>query len=415
VADSLISAAGLVGGAVRNPAGADIGRVADIVARWDGGPYPPVTGLVTRIGRRVAFVPAEQIEELGHRFARLRSARLDLEDFERREGEVVLAGDVVDHQLVDVDGVRVIRAADLYLARLGREYRVVGVDVSLATLWRRLGPAGRRQRPTPERVIDWAAIQPFGRPGSPLRLREANQGLRRLRPAELADLLEELGRLQRQELLAALEPGDAADALEEMEPEQLEALLRDAPTEQAAALLVEMEPDEAVEALRDLDDDDRAAVLNAMPEPAAHHLEELLMYAEDTAGGVMTSYVFTALADETVAGVRKRLRHDMDHRADIDAIVVIDGDGRLVDDVTVFELFVAKPTAALESLLGEPWPVTVGPGTPFAQVLERFIDSRGSSVVVVDDDGRPIGRILADDLVDALVPERARMHLRKLA
>src|SRR5581483_8745896 len=107
--------------------------------------------------------------------------------FERRPGEVMLGRDVLDHQLVDVDGVQVIRAADLYLAPVLGSIRLVGVDVSTSSLLRRLGPARWRSRPTPGRVIDWAAIQPFGGPG-PIRLRRTNQELHRLRPAELADL-----------------------------------------------------------------------------------------------------------------------------------------------------------------------------------------------------------------------------------
>ena len=91
----------------------------------------------------------------------LRSSRLDLRDVVRRPGEVLLAKDVLDHQLVDVDGVQVIRAADLYLAEVIGRIRLVGADVSNATLLRRLGPRRWRPRPTPDRVIDWAAIQPF--------------------------------------------------------------------------------------------------------------------------------------------------------------------------------------------------------------------------------------------------------------
>ena len=271
----------------------------------------------------------------------LQSARLDLADFERREGEVLLVEDVIDHQLVDVDGVRVIRAADLYVAKVGAMYRLVGVDVSMGTLLRRLGPTRWRTRPTPERVIDWAAIQPFGRPGSPIRLREGNRALHRLRPSELADLLEELGRRERQELLAALEPETAADALEEMDAEELESLLRESGEEQAAALLAVMEPDEAVDALRDLEEDERDQLLGMMPEEKAAELRKLLGYEERTAGGLMTSYLLIARRADTVADVRARLVDDADHQADLPGVLVVDNDGRLVDDISLFELLVA--------------------------------------------------------------------------
>ncbi|MBV8950957.1 MAG: magnesium transporter, partial [Actinobacteria bacterium] len=156
--ESLVSLAGLIGRPVSHQGGAEIGRLVDVVARWDGVTrYPPVTGLVVRIARRLAFVPASQIGELTHDGVMLSSARLDLQDFQRRPGEVMLAKDVLDHQLVDVDGVQVIRAADLYLASVLGRILLVGVDVSAASLVRRLGPSRWRTRPTPERVIDWAS------------------------------------------------------------------------------------------------------------------------------------------------------------------------------------------------------------------------------------------------------------------
>ena len=187
IADALVSTAALVGRPVFEHRGAEVGRVVDLVVRWQGEPYPPVTGIVMRVGRRRAFVPIHQITEIAPDRVELESTRLDLRDFVRREGEVVLNGDVVDHQLVDVDGVRVVRAADLYLAKVSGVHRLVGVDVGFQTLLRRLGPARWRLRATPDRVIDWAAIQPFGTPSGarrgPMRMHTPSQALRRLRPA----------------------------------------------------------------------------------------------------------------------------------------------------------------------------------------------------------------------------------------
>ncbi len=150
IQDSLISVAGLLGRPVNNQAGADVGTVADLVAAWrNEEPYPPVTGFVVRIGHRLAYVSTDQVDDVGPGGVRLRSARLDLRDIERREGEVMLARDVIDHQVVDVDDVQVIRAADLYVAWVSppeaqaqaggtagggpvRALRLVGVDVRAA-------------------------------------------------------------------------------------------------------------------------------------------------------------------------------------------------------------------------------------------------------------------------------------------
>jgi CBS domain-containing protein len=414
VADALISLAGLIGRTVTNQQGAEVGRIKDVVARWDGGPYPPVTGLVVRVGRRLSFLSINQVREMTHTGVQLASARLDLRDFERRPGEVVLAGDVLDRQLVDVDGVRVVRASDLYLARVGLAWRLVGVDVGMQSLMRRLGPARFRTRPTPDRVLDWGSIQPFGsRPGE-VRLSRSNQALRRLRPAEMADLLEELGRDERQELLNALDKRDAADALEEMEPERLEQLLRDAPVDQAAGLLAEMEPDEAVDALRDLEPDERDEILDAMDSEVAGELAALLTFPEQTAGGLMTTYLVLIEAGTDVASVRRRLREEEGHRADIDSVLVVDNDGSLVDDLSLYELLIAEPSDLVDDLVRPPWPVTVTVDAELSEVVARLTDSRAASVIVVDEDDTPIGRILADDVIDALVPEQARQRFPRI-
>lgn len=413
VAESLLSVAGLTGAPVVHSSGVEVGRLVDLVVRWEGEPYPPLTGMVVRVGRGLSWVSAEKIGELEQRRVVLRSAKVDLRTFERRDNEVKLIDDVVDHQMVDVDGVRVFRAADLFLARVGGGYRLVGADVGFSTLLRRLGPARWRARPRPDQVIDWAAIQPFSDPGEPVRLSRANSELRRLRPGELADLLEELGRSQRQELLAALDAETAADALEEMESDELAALLRESEPTKAAELLTEMEPDEAAEALRDLDDETRDEILAEMDPEDSTELAKLTEYDEGSAGGVMTTTIHSFDADLTVADVRANLGAlDDDDIARLESVLVIDADGSLLDDILVVDLFMAHHDDTLRSLVGSPWPVTVGVDDALDDVIEAFVANRGSSIVVVDDGGRPVGRILADDVVDALLAD-GRDHQRR--
>jgi CBS domain-containing protein len=414
VREALLSLAGLLGGPVVNQAGDEIGSLVDLVARWAEEPYPPLTGLVVRVARRQVFVPAEQVVELDRRGARLRSARLDLREVERRPGEVLLARDVLDHQLVDTDGIKVIRAADLYVAKVGEAYRLVGVDVGLQTLLRRLGPARFRWLPTPERVIDWAAIQPFGIDPGGVRLRASTRRLHRLRPGELADLLEDLERPARQALLAELDPATAADALEEMDPEELVALLHEVSDEQAAALLARMESDEAVDALRELEPGERDELLERLPAANAQRLRQLLAFPEDRAGGFMTGDLVTVDEQTTVAAVAERLRQVASDQPDLDTVVVVDAAGRLVDVISIIELLLAAPDQLVGELVGPPWPVTVGPEATVEEAADALVDNRRNSILVVDDQGKPLGRIQADDMVDALLPGRGRLHFPRL-
>jgi CBS domain-containing protein len=414
VREALISLAGLLGHPVTNQAGEEVGRLTDLVARWADEPYPPVTGLVVRVGRRQVFVAAEQAAQVDRRGVRLRSARLDLREVARRPGEVLLARDVLDHQLVDTDGIKVIRAADLYLARVGEVYRLAGVDVSAQTLLRRLGPARLRWVPTPDRVIDWAAIQPFGIEPGGVRLRTPSAALRRLRPGELADVLEDLERPARLELLADLDPDTAADALEEMDPGELDTLLHEVPPEQAAVMVARMEPDEAVDALRELDSPERDELLEHLPDRTAERLRRLLAYPADRAGGFMTTDLVTVDEQEPIAALRERLRQLAGEQPDLDTVAAVDRDGRLVDVISILELLLADHGQRVGELVGPPWPVTVGPEADVAEVAEALADNRRNSLLVVDDQGRPIGRIGADDVVDALLPERSRRHFPRL-
>jgi CBS domain-containing protein len=415
VFDSIVSLAGLLGRPVRNQTGQEIGRLDDVVARWaDGAMYPPVSGLVIRVA----------IDRIGHAEVILRSARLDLRDVIRRSGEVLLAKDVLDHQLVDVEGVQVIRAADLYLAEVIGRIRLVGADVSNATLLRRLGPRRWRPRPTPDRVIDWAAIQPFTESAkdvsgaaTTVRLKTTNEGLHRLRPGELADLLEDLRRDERRELLAALGPDEAADALEEMQPDDLAQLLRESDPVEAGRLVAAMEPDEAVDALRDLPLAVRGEVLRHIPAVTALALRELLGYEEDEAGGIMTTALVTAKSGDKVKKVVDRLSEARAHGADLDAVAVIDDDGRLLGDVSVLDILLALRASTdtrMSALLGDEDVVTVSPHTSANDAAAQLVEARRHSMVVVDDDGCPLGRILADDVLDALVPTKGRFHFPRL-
>ncbi|MGO9027486.1 MAG: magnesium transporter MgtE N-terminal domain-containing protein [Acidimicrobiales bacterium] len=418
VRDTIVSLAGVVGRPVRNQGGEEIGRLVDVVCRWsDAESYPPVTGLVVKVGRRVAFVDGTAIAAIDHTGVRLNTARVDLRDFEPREGEVTLAKQVLDFQLVDVDGVKVIRASDLYLAPVAGGYRLVGVDVSAQSLLRRLGPTRWRPLATPDRVIDWGAIQPFGdtaQGAAPdFRLRTTNAGLERLRPGELADLLEDLMRPERQELLDSLSPEEAADALEEMDPEELASLLREEEPARAAELIANMEPDEAVDALRDLNRDERDEVLGAMPLKKAAPLVQLLAYPEDEAGGFMTNAFVTARVSETVTELVARLSDPEECPDELDAVALVDDDGVFVWDLPLLQLLVTPGTTRLGELVGESEPVGVDSHARVNEVAERLVEARRLSVVVVEHD-KPVGRILADDVLDALTPERGRLHFPRL-
>src|SRR4029078_7835251 len=134
-----------------------VATVKDVIVRLGGDDHPPVTGIVARYRRRDFFMSRWRMTDLNQQGVRLNSDILDLRPFVRRDGEVLLARDVMDKQLIDVAGKRVVRVNDVQIIEAANEWRVTGADVSLGGLWRRLSP-GFMRRGTPVEVIDWADV-----------------------------------------------------------------------------------------------------------------------------------------------------------------------------------------------------------------------------------------------------------------
>lgn len=412
--ESLVSVAGLVGRPVRHLDGTLIGRLDDVIVLAGAG-YPEVVGFTVRIGPRRVWLHVQDVAGLEQGQLRLQRAKFDLVDVRRRYGEIQLFHDVVDHQLVDLHGVQVVRASDLYLGHVGGVWRLVGVDTSWTTFLRRALPGSRGWRPTPKRVLDWNGVHTLAvSQEKGVRLDAPNSQLKLLAPADLADLLADLGRSERQEFLDDLDTVDAADALQLMDDQDVASVLVDASVERAAELLSEMEPDEAVDALREMDADGREELLAAMESQSESDLRSLLEFEEDTAGGMMTSALVLVSSSGTVADAVAALtavRGTPDQAA---RVLMTDADGALVDDISALELLGQAPGRPLLELSGPPWPVTVTPDAPLRDVVDAIREHEGAFVVVVDDARRPLGRILADDIVDALADEGRRWPWQRL-
>jgi CBS domain-containing protein len=401
IRESLVSVAGLIGKPVRYQGGKEIGRLVDVVVRHGEDSYPPVSGLIVKVGQSKSFIDGARISKLTQNEIQLSSAKVDLTEFTRREGESLLDADVLDHQIVDVNGLRVVRSSDLYLAPLDREIRVVGVDISFKAFLRRIFPGALGRGPIPKHVIDWANVASLAHGSGVVRSNESRAALGQLRPADLADLIEDLAGRERNALIEMLDPDLAADALEEMEDDELQGLLRGLSAQRSAELISRMEPDEGAEVLRDLDSDHRESIFMEMDTSVAKQLRKLVEFDETLAGGIMTSHMLITHEADTVASALALL---VEHKSrDIsDGVVVVDSKGKLLDHIQIIELIAAKPSATLSSLMGPPYPTSVNLNTRLDEVIDEFANNRGSSIIVVDEKNKPVGRILADDLVDAL-------------
>ena len=403
IQSSLVSVAGIIGRPVKDQDGKDLGKLLDFVVRHGGETYPPVSGLIVKVAGRRAYIDGARIAKLTKDEITLSSAKVNLNEYQRRSGEQLLDGDVLDHQIVDVNGLRVVRTSDLYLAPLDKEIRLVGVDVSFRSFVRRIFPGTFGRKPGVDQVIDWASVASLADDGGVVRTTATREALSKLRPADIADIIEDLEGREQSALIELLDPDLAADALEEMEDDELQGLLRGISDERAAELLSHMEPDESAEVLRDLDEEHSESILAQMAPAMAKQLRRLVEFDETHAGGIMTTHMLIVKESDTVSDALKLL---VDHRErDIsDGVTVVDSKGKLLDHIQIIELIAAKPSEKLETLVKAPFPTAVGIDTPLEDVIEEFSNNRGSSVIVVDEKGKPVGRILADDIIDAMVP-----------
>jgi hypothetical protein len=208
---SVLSLAAMLGTEVRNAAGRNVGRLRDVVVHWTTrGAYPPVRAVVLRSGRHNVLIGARWLETSPPGTVRLRSSHAHASAVERHRADVALAADVLDRQVVDADGVQVVRPADLYLAVAQDRIELVGVEVGVGALLRRLGPRALRSRFRPQRVIDWASISAFvparsdgdrhrgrhsdiaGATGAGIALDRSASEVKRLGPRDIQDTLDQL-------------------------------------------------------------------------------------------------------------------------------------------------------------------------------------------------------------------------------
>jgi magnesium transporter len=246
-----------------------------------------------------------------------------------------------------------------------------------------------------------------------VRLKVPHRGLAELHPADLATILEQLTPRDRAGVLATLDDEAVADAIEEMEPEAQVDVLEDLEPERAADVLEEMSPDDAADLVADLSDESREEILALMEEDEEAEVRELLGYPEDSAGGIMTTE-YIAVADTlTAAQTIDRLRELEPEAETIYYVYVTDDAERLVGVLSLRDLIVARPGAAIREVMhDEPVAVDVlADQEEVARVVARY---NLLAVPVVDSDGVLQGIVTVDDAIDTVLPTAWKKRIPKI-
>jgi CBS domain-containing protein len=403
--------------------GADDGRVlgrpVDLVANAEE-LYPAVVGFMVRRGRQPAyFLPWSQVVAVERDEIRVRSAP-EAAAAQPPVGALFVRRHILDRQIIDTFGARVVRVNDLHLLSLDDGLRLIHVDVGASGLFRRLGWLAAVNAlarwlfdyQLRDHLIAWKFVQPlghFGRDGARqvLRLSASHQPLAQLHPAELAEVLEELDMHKRQALFGQLDPEVAADALEQMDTETQVDLIEGMGEEDATRVVEEMAADEAADLLSELEDEKAETILEGMEAERSEEVRELLTHEEDTAGGIMTSDFIALKTDYTVDQTIGVLRQEAREAENIYYLYVLDDFGHLVGVVTLRSLIVASPERRLAELMSTRV-ISVTTGEDKGAAAELFAKYRFRALPVVDEDGVMKGIITIDDVLEDVAPELGR-------
>jgi magnesium transporter len=404
----------ILGRPILDVEGERVATIKDVIVRL-GADHPPVTGLVARYGRRDFFLPRVRISSLNEQGARLNTDILDLRPFARREDEILLARDVLDKQLIDVDGKRVVRVNDVQMIEARGEWRVTGADVSLQGFWRRLAPAGFVGTRRPVEVIDWADVGYLATDAATVQLKSAKEKLARLHPVEIARLAEALSYQQGAEVVESLDDETAAETLEEMDDAQQARIIGDMDEERAADILELMSPDDAADVLGDLPQEQAEEILSLMEGEEQADVAELLPYEDDTAGGLMTTEFVTLPRDLTVGEALARLRSMAETPNMIYYLYIVEReDGwKLCGLITLRSLILADPRAPLAEVMRDDFQ-TAHPEDAARDVAHKIAEYNLLALPVVDEAGDILGIVTVDDAMEFLLPKGWRQRLPKL-
>jgi CBS domain-containing protein len=386
--------------------GQSIGRLSDVIVRLRGEQNPLVTGLVAAVGGREVYVPIEQVSSFDGEALKLTSAKLDLRRFERREGEVLLRADVLGHRLIDVESAQLIRAGDLELRQRDGDWVLTGVDIRRRSRGL-FGLFGRGPEQGEHPFREWAKFEPLiGHSGSAL-LRGPFARIRRLKPAQIADLLEDASKDEETEILGQVhaDPELEADVFEELDEDLATRLLGARTDAEIAEVLSRMRADDAADAIGELPQRRRQPVLDLLPQGQRTKVLTLMGFNPTSAGGLMGVDFLAVPADAAVGAALGAVAGSSSLQPEaLTTVHALDEQGRLCGVARLVTLVQSAPEVLLRDVYDAD-PVRVGADTDVVDVAVLMSDYNLITIPVVDERRKMIGVITVDDVLEVTLPE----------
>lgn len=393
----------------RQPAG----RIADFVVGHPEETFPRVDAVAVKTPEGRKLAPIAHVREVNGDGTIVLSEHPSI-PAPPDDATLYLVEDLFDKQIVDVDGRKVVRINDLEIARTAGAIRVVAADIGVGGLLRRLG-AGRLAPGLVDRIprslIAWDNVAPLHDLNpEQIHLSVSQSRLARMRGSDLADIIEELSAQDAARLVGSLDDEHAADALEHLDPERQRTLIDDLGPERAADIIEEMDSDDAADLLGELPQDKQQELLAEMEPETAEELRELATYAEDTAGGLMTTEFVWIYPHRTVTATIDKLRELAPEAEFIYYLYVTDQAMQLLGVLSLRTLLLSNPDATIDSVM-ETDVVSVGTDTSAEDVASTIAHYDLLACPVVAPDGEMLGIVTVDDAIDAILPERLKRKL----
>jgi magnesium transporter len=413
----MLYASEFIGRPVVDADGKRLGKLRDLLAVRHGEvPHPQLVAIEVKQHSGSVFIPMHEVAALISLAIPLKKKFSEITQYHPQPEDLHLVRDVLDKQIIDTDGMRVVRVNDLELTRVNGSVYVANVDISGVGLIRRLGLGSLADRLTARprsselpSIISWDNIELLSS-DQPMRLKVPTSKMADLHPADLAEILSDLTRQEGSKILETLDIETLADTLEEVEPDFQVSLIERMPNDRVADVLEEMAPDEAADLLAELPQDRKHELLKLMEDDEAEDVRKLLTYPEDTAGGIMNTEYFIVPAYFKAEQVMERLRETAPEAETIYYIYVADQDGHLLGVFSLRQLVLAQPDALVIDFM-EKRVVTVDlmdSQDDIAQVVSKY---NLLAVPVVDEQKRMHGIVTADDALDKIIPTAWKKRL----
>ena len=398
----------LAGAGVFDPKADQVGRVRDVVAMLRSDTQPPrIVGLVVEVvGRRRIFVPMTRVTAIDSGQVVV-SGVVNLRRFQQRPGETLAIAELLDRRVTLVDPARSSDPVPATIVDLGIEQRP-SRDWYATQAYVRTGGSGLRRKGQ-ARLVDWGAVEGLSLPPQDQGADGLMASLDRLPAADIALALQELPERRRRDIVLHLDDERLADVLEELPEDDQVEIMQFLDSERAADVLEEMGPDDAADLISELPPEQAEALLEAMEPDEADDIRRLLVYGDYTAGGMMTTEPVILAPDATVAEALARVRSPELSPSLAAQVYVVrppmeTPTGRLLG-ICHFQRLLREPPGALVSGLVDTSLDPLGPEADIAQVARVFATYNLVALPVVDPDGRLLGAVTFDDLVDHMLPE----------